>query len=104
MNIPVPDPIPITNCGDGDTAGAEPPPKRARVEDEDVPAGTKVKILTNGTVKCNIPICDLIKIVKPVIRALVEDGKLFFNVFQTWSTFFFIFKFNFYFLLKCLYI
>lgn len=77
MNIPIPDPIPIVNCGDGDSTGAEPPPKRARIDNnDDVPAGTKVKILTNGIVKCNIPICELIKIVKPVIRALVEDGEL----------------------------
>lgn len=34
--------------------------------------------LPSGIVKCNIPICDLIKIVKPVIRQLVEDCKYFF--------------------------
>lgn len=76
LNIPIPDPILIANCSDGDGAGAEPPPKRARVEEgSESPTGTKIRVFSNGIVKCNSPICELIKIVKPIIRSLVEDGE-----------------------------
>lgn len=45
--------------------------------------GTKVLALPSGTVNCNVPICDIIKIVKPVIRALVEDS----NLLKMWISF-----------------
>lgn len=73
VNIPIPDPITLNDVGAGDA----PPAKRARVEVCAV-SGTKIMGLPSGIVKCNIPICDLIKIVKPVIRQLVEDCKYFF--------------------------
>jgi proteasome activator subunit 3 (PA28 gamma) len=70
LNIPVPDPISISDL----IAEGEPSKKRARVEIDQI-SGTKVMALPSGTVTCNKPICDLISIVKPVIRALVEDCK-----------------------------
>lgn len=39
--------------------------------------------LPTGTVICNGPICDLIKIVKPIIRELVEDS----NMLKMWISF-----------------
>lgn len=78
VNIPIPDPINLNDVGSGDA----PPAKRARVEVCDV-SGTKIMGLPSGIVKCNIPICDLIKIVKPVIRQLVEDS----NLLKMWISF-----------------
>lgn len=69
MNIPVPAPIQLKEQNESGEPGA----KRQRVDD--TLAGTKVMTLPNGTVKCNTPICEIIKVVKPVIRALVEDCK-----------------------------
>lgn len=76
MNIAVPEPIVEEEKNDA------PPSKRARVETSDT-TGTKVMILPSGTVKCNTPICEVIKIVKPVIRALVEDS----NLLKMWISF-----------------
>lgn len=78
LNISVPEPVlKIEADGDG------PPQKRARVETTDTTAGTKVMILPDGSVKCNVHICEIIKIVKPVIRALVEDS----NLLKMWISF-----------------
>lgn len=74
MNIPVPDPIPVGSYDELGSADKEPPPKRIRVESNTV-SGTKVMMLPSGSVACNTPICELIKVVKPVIRSLVEDCK-----------------------------
>jgi len=76
LNIPVPDPILLTP--DSET----PPAKRARVETDNV-TGTKVMALPSGSVKCNYHISDLIQIVKPIIRELVEDS----NVLKMWISF-----------------
>lgn len=82
LNIPVPDPIDLNNP-EGEKADAEEPAaKRARVDLSSV-SGTKVMALPNGRVQCNTPICDLIKVVKPVIRALVEDS----NLLKMWISF-----------------
>jgi proteasome activator subunit 3 (PA28 gamma) len=40
-------------------------------------------ILPGGSVKCNAPICEIIKVVKPVIRGLVEDS----NLLKMWISF-----------------
>lgn len=73
LNIPVPDAVPVNSYGD---SKEDPPPtKKARMET--TVSGTKVMALPSGIVNCNAPICDLIKIVKPVIRALVEDCKYY---------------------------
>lgn len=71
----MPDPIPVGKTNDGDTSEEPPPAKRMRVE-TNAATGTKVMALPSGIVKCNSPICELIKVVKPVIRALVEDCKI----------------------------
>lgn len=82
LNIPVPDPIDL-NSTEGEKADSEEPAaKRARVDLSAV-SGTKVMALPNGRVECNTPICDLIKVVKPVIRALVEDS----NLLKMWISF-----------------
>lgn len=81
LNIPVPDPIDLNNT-DGDKGDGEPGAKRARVDLSSV-SGTKVMALPNGRVQCNTPICELIKVVKPVIRALVEDS----NLLKMWISF-----------------
>ena len=71
LNIPIPDPILLNHSEDG------PPMKRVKLDHrlEDV-SGTKVMILPNGLVPCNKPLCDLIHIVKPYIRQLLEDSNL----------------------------
>lgn len=68
----------------GDSDGAK-PAKRPRIDEDDnnVSAGTKVLAIPSGTVFCNQPICDLIKVVKPVIRKLVEDS----NLLKMWISF-----------------
>ena len=38
--------------------------------------GTRVYALPNGSVPCNKPLSDLIHLVKPHIRELVEDSNL----------------------------
>lgn len=80
LNIPVPDPILLTPVA-SDTEAA-PPAKRARVEVDGV-TGTKVMALPSGSVKCNQQITDLIQVVKPIIRELVEDS----NMLKMWISF-----------------
>lgn len=86
LNIPVPSPI--TQNHSNDAEGAT-PSKRPRVAEPKTKeptvgtAGTKVLALPTGTVTCNVPICDLIKIVKPIIRELVEDS----NMLKMWISF-----------------
>lgn len=79
LNIPVPPPASAAN---------EPNAKRPRVDSSEVSSnstlheGTRVYALPNGTVPCNKPLSDLIHLVKPHIRELVEDSNLvscFFN-------------------------
>lgn len=82
LNIPVPDPIDLNNTEGDKAESEEPAAKRARVDLSSV-SGTKVMALPNGRVHCNTPICDLIKVVKPVIRALVEDS----NLLKMWISF-----------------
>lgn len=88
LNIPVPDAVELNNVG----SDSGPPQKRARVDSEKASnaattqqpvSGTRVLALPSGTVYCNSPICELIKIVKPVIRALVEDS----NLLKMWISF-----------------
>uniref|UniRef100_A0A336L3W4 CSON003843 protein n=1 Tax=Culicoides sonorensis TaxID=179676 RepID=A0A336L3W4_CULSO len=77
LNIPVPDPV---VCHDG--SGDGPVAKRARVDVDSV-TGTKVMALPTGSVKCNVLITDLIEVVKPIIRELVEDS----NLLKMWISF-----------------
>lgn len=67
----------VEDDGDGQRAS-----KRAR-SDVEAASGTLVMSLPSGIVHCNKPICDLIKIVKPVIRKLVEDS----NLLKMWISF-----------------
>lgn len=79
LEIPVPDPILLNNNHEED----EPPPSKrkrggaavvaAEKSPGDVTGGTKVMALATGMIRTNTPICDIIKVVKPVIRKLVED-------------------------------
>lgn len=87
LNIPVPDAVTLSHVGEED---GTPSLKRARVESNSPTVnasialgGTKVLALTSGVVNCNQPINDIIKIVKPVIRALVEDS----NLLKMWISF-----------------
>jgi len=80
LNIPVPDPIIVSQ--DKDDGDPQPSAKRARVEIDNV-TGTKVMALPSGSVKCNAPITDLIQVVKPIIRELVEDS----NMLKMWISF-----------------
>ncbi|XP_026327499.1 proteasome activator complex subunit 3 [Hyposmocoma kahamanoa] len=79
LNIPVPPPKSAT----------EPNAKRQRLLDSsDVSSnttleGSKVYALPNGTVPCNKPLSDLIHLVKPHIRELVEDS----NLLKMWISF-----------------
>lgn len=83
LNIPVPDPIPVNNLAAGDAVEEPPPSKRLRSDPSAEVSGTKVMALPSGIVKCNTPICELIKVVKPVIRSLVEDS----NLLKMWISF-----------------
>lgn len=72
LNIPVPPPAAAAN---------EPNAKRQRMDSSEVSSnttieGTRVYALPNGTVPCNKPLSDLIHLVKPHIRELVEDSNL----------------------------
>lgn len=69
LNINIPDPI-IDGEANSKEEDGDPPAKRARIEASDT-IGTKVMILPGGSVKCNAPICDIIKVVKPVIRKYI---------------------------------
>lgn len=87
LNIPVPDAITENHVNDFEAI----PAKRARIEENTKsptqsltgPSGTKVLALPSGKVLCNIPICDLITVVKPFIRELVEDS----NLLKMWISF-----------------
>jgi len=83
LNIPVPDPIKMYNNHEShaDEKDFEPAAKRARA-DYFIP-GTKVMCLSTGTVPCNEPICEMITVVKPIIRKLVEDS----NLLKMWISF-----------------
>lgn len=89
LNIPVPEAIPVNHAhGDGESEdNSKPPTKRARTDITSnnlaagsVVTGTKVFALPSGIVTCNTQICEVIKTVKPVIRALVEDCNYYFEL------------------------
>ncbi|XP_036318655.1 proteasome activator complex subunit 3 [Rhagoletis pomonella] len=84
LNIPTPDPVLVNNHAEAAEDGGDadqPAAKRPRV-DHFVP-GTKVMCLPTGKVPCNEPLCEIIKIVKPIIRKLVEDS----NLLKMWISF-----------------
>ncbi|CAK9819314.1 Proteasome activator complex subunit 3 [Anthophora quadrimaculata] len=71
LNVPIPDPI-ILNHSEHEAASK----KRKADNNIDNTSGTKVMVLPSGPVPCNKPLCDLILIVKPYIRQLLEDSNL----------------------------
>lgn len=74
LNIPVVAPILVNNHASEDNASDDSPvPKRQRKEE--TITGTTVLGVPVGTVPCNKPLCEMIKVVKPIIRKLVEDCK-----------------------------
>lgn len=81
VNIPVPDAIALNHVDEQEDG--PPAIKRARPSEAAQISGTKVLALPSGTVHCNTPICELIKVVKPVIRKLVEDS----NLLKMWISF-----------------
>lgn len=72
LNIPVP----------ASQSSNEPNAKRPRIDSSDLTSsntsieGTKVYSLPNGTVPCNKSLSELMLLVKPHIRELVEDSNL----------------------------
>ncbi|XP_055914225.1 proteasome activator complex subunit 3 [Eupeodes corollae] len=80
LNIPVPEPIAVNHVDD---AVADDPPSAKRPRNDFCVPGTKVMALPTGTVPCNAPLCEMIKIVKPIIRKLVEDS----NLLKMWISF-----------------
>lgn len=70
LNIPVPDPI-VLNSHDEDAPSA----KRAKL-DNCLVDGTKVMALPTGSVPCNKHLLEIVQIVKPHIRRLIEDSNL----------------------------
>lgn len=76
LNIPVPEPIALNSHGD-------PPSKKWKHDPEGEVAGTRVMALASGPVPCNQSLCDLVMVVKPHIRQLVEDA----NLLKMWISF-----------------
>lgn len=68
LNVPVPDPIIVNSEVES--------PAAKKMKYDCCTDGTKVMILPNGPVPCNKYICELIHLVKPHIRQLVEDSNL----------------------------
>lgn len=78
LNVPVPDPIILNNT--------ESAAKRPRLDEKCSCSGvdgTRVLLLPNGVVPCNKTLCELIAIVKPHIRGLVEDA----NMVKMWISY-----------------
>ncbi|KAK7797434.1 hypothetical protein U0070_025293 [Myodes glareolus] len=70
MNLPVPDPILLTNSHDGLD---DPTYKKCRLdESEEAFQGTKVFVMPNGILQSNQQPVDIIEKVKPEIRLLIE--------------------------------
>ncbi|KAM9296822.1 proteasome activator complex subunit 3 [Gastrophryne carolinensis] len=70
MNLPVPEPILLTNSHDGlDTPNLK---KRKMEDGDDHCPGTKVFVMPHGMLKSNAPLVEIIEKVKPEIRLLIE--------------------------------
>ncbi|EDX17804.1 proteasome activator complex subunit 3 [Drosophila simulans] len=78
LNIPVLPPLLVKNELEDPEC---PPNKRQRVDV--IVSGQPVMGLPAGTVPCNKPLCEMIKVVKPIIRKLVEDS----NLLKMWISF-----------------
>ncbi|EGW14376.1 Proteasome activator complex subunit 3 [Cricetulus griseus] len=71
MNLPVPDPILLTNSHDG-LDGPTYKKRRFLDECEEAFQGTKVFVMPNGMLKSNQQLVDIIEKVKPESRLLIE--------------------------------
>ncbi|MBZ3870477.1 Proteasome activator complex subunit 3 [Sciurus carolinensis] len=81
MNIPVPDPILLTNSHDGLDS---PTYKKQRLDEcGEAFQGTKMFLMPNGMLKSNQQLVDIIEKVKPEIRLLIEK----FNMGKMWVQF-----------------
>ncbi|XP_071446119.1 proteasome activator complex subunit 3 [Hetaerina americana] len=78
LNIPIPEPVLLNSH-------AEPPVnKKWKYENaSDEVSGTKVMVLPQGLIPCNKHMCELVHILKPHIRQLVEDA----NLLKMWISF-----------------
>ncbi|XP_037937464.1 proteasome activator complex subunit 3 [Teleopsis dalmanni] len=83
LNIPIPDPITVNNHDDTHLDGVDQQPSAKRPRNDISTTGVKVMFLATGSVACNEPLCDMIRIVKPIIRKLVEDS----NLLKMWISF-----------------
>ncbi|XP_012214781.1 proteasome activator complex subunit 3 isoform X1 [Linepithema humile] len=78
LNVPIPDPIILNHSEDG------PATKKLKFDNNgEETSGTKVMVLPNGPVPSNKKLSDLIHIVKPYIRQLLEDS----NLLKMWISF-----------------
>ncbi|XP_069677079.1 proteasome activator complex subunit 3 isoform X3 [Periplaneta americana] len=82
LNIPVPDPV-IVNSHVVDQPASKKWKYDNCVDSESEVPGTKVMALPSGTVACNKHLCELVHVVKPHIRQLVEDA----NLLKMWISF-----------------
>jgi len=84
VNIPIPDSYVNHDINDGRDGGDVHSKKRKYTAiDYDGVSGTKVLVLPNGISPCNKFVVELIEIVKPLIRQLVEDA----NLLKMWILF-----------------
>jgi len=74
LNIPALPPVLVKNHEDNQSEDGDHPPTKRQRKDIIV-SGQPVLALPAGTVPCNKPLCEMIKVVKPIIRKLVEDCK-----------------------------
>lgn len=70
LNIPVPDPIVFNSHDDAPSA------KRLKLDNSVAEDGTKVMVLPTGSVPCNKHLLEVVQVVKPHIRRLIEDSNL----------------------------
>lgn len=79
LNIPVPEPVTANNdcAGDGENS------KKRKLEDMMSVPGSKVVLLPNGAVHTNPKILELINMVKPEIRELIDNA----NKVKMWITY-----------------
>ena len=76
LNIPVPAPEEVTNGGETES-------KKRKLEKQDDLEGSKVYVLPGGIVKTNPTITELLRVVKPHLRQLVQDT----NLLKMWIRF-----------------
>lgn len=71
INIPVPDPILLTSGQNGGEIGKK---RKLDAVQHELPTGTKVTILPDGPVPSNPKIMEMVEVVKPRIRDVIEHA------------------------------